>query len=176
MIPDIFTMTPDILAIGESAINSLIHNFGKMCLCVYDSETQTVCNNCIFNPVTKQSTNRYNGTGPKPFAAGTCPVCHGSGFIPGHQNTQAEVQLLIDYDPKISKLIADSTIKVPSNIVKVKGFVADEAAVAQSKFIVLDHLNNKYNGNKFVLWSEVAEPGNIIKSKYFEVYLRRYAN
>lgn len=176
MIPDIFTVTQEILDIGEGAINSLIHNFGKDCLCVFDAQVKTPCNNSIFNPITQMSTNRYNGTGPKPFAAGLCPVCHGTGFIAGQQNTQVVVQLLIDWTPKVSKLILDNFVKSPYDLVTVKGFVSDESYIFQSKYIILDYLNNKYNGNKFILFSEPIEPGNIIKNKYFTCFLQKYIN
>lgn len=67
----------------NGAIDSILANPGLTipCKLLYSSESNlTVCSNCIFDPVTKLSSNIYNGTGPRPFVDATiCPVCMGDG-------------------------------------------------------------------------------------------------
>jgi hypothetical protein len=67
----------------NDAIDSLLANPGLTmpCKLLYSSENNlNVCSNCIFDPITKLSSNIYNGSGPKPFSDATiCPVCMGGG-------------------------------------------------------------------------------------------------
>ena len=43
-------------------------------------QNQNFCNNCVYDPITKLSSNIYNGSGPNPFPDnGVCPVCFGNG-------------------------------------------------------------------------------------------------
>ena len=39
------------------------------------------CGNCVYDMVHKTSSNKYNGTGPKPFTGGICPSCKGCGTV-----------------------------------------------------------------------------------------------
>ena len=45
------------------------------CLLYYQNDSIEYCNNCIFDPITKTSSNIYNDSGPAPFTDYTiCPV------------------------------------------------------------------------------------------------------
>lgn len=50
------------------------------CTLVYESTKLTVCPNCIYDSMSKKSSNQYKGGGPIPFVNGqTCPYCLGVG-------------------------------------------------------------------------------------------------
>jgi hypothetical protein len=171
---DLFQLDPQTLATVENGIDSLIHQLGKQCMLVFDGQP-AVCNNCIFDPNTGRSSNVYNGVGPKPFGGGKCPVCHGTGFLPGTQTTQQPVQLLIDWQPKLWQFfnMNDTTLRIPQGLVHSKGFAADLPKVVQAKFVIIDYLNPSYNSSRYRLWGEASLTGNIVKSKYFIAFWER---
>lgn len=66
----------------NSQIDIILANTGLTipCTLVYDSTKLTVCPNCIYDTLSKKSSNQYKTGGPLPFANGqTCPYCLGSG-------------------------------------------------------------------------------------------------
>ena len=51
------------------------------CNLIFDSTKPIQCPNCLFDTINKKSSNRYNQSGPMPFANGqTCPYCLGHGI------------------------------------------------------------------------------------------------
>jgi hypothetical protein len=168
----LFTLTADILAIGQEAFDTLINQLGKPCKIYLKSQGPTVCPNCIFNSSTNKSSGKYNGTGPISFSGGLCPICHGLGFLPNTTETTTNVTLLIEWNPKTYK-ITDAVIKEPMNIIYTKGYVSDLPYILQAESLVIDFANANYENNRYELWGEPAIPGNIIKNRYFECYWKR---
>jgi hypothetical protein len=182
----LFTITPDIRKIGEQAINDLIDNLGRQCKVIYESETAQVCNNCFFDSANQRSTGKYNGTGPRAFASGKCPVCRGTGYLPNTTESSDTLTLLIDWQPKEWAII-DRMVTLQGappaggkigkgNMVMVKGYIADMPKVIQAKYIILDYPNAQYENNRFILWGEPVVQGNIIQTKYFNAYMTRMGN
>lgn len=180
---DLFTLTNDIKSIGEQAITSLINQLGKSCLVVSNSSSVQQCPNCYFDTANQRSSGQYNGTGGKSFIFGTkCPVCHGTGYNPGTETTSVVVQLLLNWQPKVSEII-ESTIEVPQGyglsranaqgLVLAKGFIADMPKVIQASYIVVDYKNAVYENNRFILWGEPVVQGNIIQNRFFNCFLQR---
>ena len=169
---DLFELDAETLATVENGIDSLIHQLGKDCKIIYES-ARTVCNNCIYDSINHRSTNQYNTVGPKPFTSGKCPVCRGTGYLPGNETTSEVVQLLVDWQPKPWHFV-DPNIVVPQGLVSTKGFVADMPKVMQAKYIIIDYTNATFNSHKFVRWGEVVLQGNIVKSKYFLAFWQRF--
>lgn len=165
---DLFSLDAQTLATVQNGIDSLIHQLGKMCKLVSDTERQ-LCNNCNFDSVTQRSSNIYNGVGPKPFRGGKCPVCHGSGFLPGTQGTTDIVQLLVDWQPKPYQLLeaAGSLERLPAGLVHTKGFVTDMPKIIQAKYMIIDYANATYQSNRFTKYGEPTPSGNIVKARYF---------
>lgn len=66
-----------------SAIDSLLEQTALTLPCKlrYSNQINPVlCNNCIFDTVSRVSANIYNSIGPNPFPdGGICPVCMGNG-------------------------------------------------------------------------------------------------
>jgi len=69
------------------------------CLIRYGSLNHQLCNNCKFDPITKSSSNIYNGTGPAAFDDyQICPVCLGQGRLE-HTDTDT-LYLAVLFDSK----------------------------------------------------------------------------
>lgn len=72
--------------IFNQAIDSLLAESGLSVACTLfyksqPSSQEMLCNNCLFDTITKLSSNIYNNTGPVPFENNAvCPVCLGAGF------------------------------------------------------------------------------------------------
>lgn len=49
---------------------------------------QAFCNNCVWDPAGKRSSGNYNGTGPRSFTNGKCPVCKGTGKLGASTQTK----------------------------------------------------------------------------------------
>ena len=81
--------------IFNQAIDSLLSQSGLTTPCTLfyrsqPSNQEMLCNNCLFDTITKLSSNIYNGTGPVPFQNNAvCPVCLGSGYT--NQATKDEI-------------------------------------------------------------------------------------
>jgi hypothetical protein len=78
-------ITPEFKNIFDQAIDTILSPTGLVtpCKLVYKIEPQKttqLCNNCIFDPISKLSSNIYNGSGPVFFENTSCPVCLGGGF------------------------------------------------------------------------------------------------
>ena len=70
------------------------------CLIRYGSLSHQLCNNCKFDPITKSSSNIYNGTGPVAFDDyQICPVCLGQGRL--EHTDEDTLYLAILFDSKI---------------------------------------------------------------------------
>ena len=105
----------------NDAIDTLISQNGLSlpCRLLYANTQPSICNNCIFDPISNRSLNKYNGTGPSPFGEfSICPVCNGAGF----NITQAEetVYLAVLFDSKywFNWNNKSNTIRVPDGMVQ----------------------------------------------------------
>lgn len=68
------------------------------CVLSYESNKNSqLCNNCFYDPLTKASSYRYNGTGPISFLDGqTCPVCSGFGMVRGSTTETLHLGVILD--------------------------------------------------------------------------------
>ncbi len=67
------------------------------CRVIYGGSKVTVCPNCVYDPMTKKSSNRYKTGGPVSFPNGQlCPVCAGIGSVP--TETDEELSLMVIFD------------------------------------------------------------------------------
>lgn len=73
-----------------------------------------LCGNCLFDPITKASSYRYNGTGPIAFADGQiCPVCSGFGKVEESSSNSEVVHLGVIFDSKFFVGWDSSVISIP---------------------------------------------------------------
>ena len=85
----------------NNAIDALLDQnaISLPCQLIYASNEPELCNNCVFDHINQKSLNRYNNTGPAPFAdMSICPVCNGLGF--DKNNLEELVHLGVIFDSK----------------------------------------------------------------------------
>ena len=82
------------------AIDGILSDSGLTVPCKFEYSGQdnvSFCENCIYDPISKLSTNIYNGTGPAPFTEGTmCPVCLGMGAVKTDSNEIINMAVIFD--------------------------------------------------------------------------------
>lgn len=74
----------DMKALFNNAIDALLeqNSLSLPCKLKFGSNGSNMCPNCLYDPITKRSANKYNDTGLVPFYQGQiCPVCQGFGLI-----------------------------------------------------------------------------------------------
>jgi hypothetical protein len=78
-------ITNEFKAIFNDAIDTIISQNGLSvpCRLKYSSEANsTLCNNCLYDPISKLSSNIYKTGGPVVFPNNhICPVCMGMGLV-----------------------------------------------------------------------------------------------
>jgi hypothetical protein len=176
---DLFELDDQTLATVQQGIDSLIHQLGKWCKIIYEFD-KVQCNNCLFDSSAQKSSGRYNGVGPKPFQGGRCPVCHGTGYIPGGGTRSDIVQFLIDWQPKPWLFLGPNSTelaKIPRGLVQTKGFVTDLPKARQAKYLIVDYANaSPDSSNRYALWGEPLITGNIARNRYFVAFWQRIGN
>ena len=87
----------------ENAIDSLLEKnaLSLSCTLNFNNENnQKYCNNCLYDNITKTSSNTYNSTGPIPFEDyNICPVCLGEGVLSSTVSSE-KLDLGIIFDSK----------------------------------------------------------------------------
>lgn len=167
----LFKITPAIRRLSSNAIDTMIDQLGKDCLLVFDPK-EIQCPNCLYDSARKASSGVYNGTGPRPFTRPPCPVCHGKGTITSESITR-EVRFLIDWKAKPWDYVDTTAVKTPQGLVQTKGYVEDMDSVLQCHHIIIDHTNDKFINNKFILFGEPVPQGNIVPNRYFIAFWSR---
>lgn len=95
-------ISSDFLNTYINAIDSILQQGALSIACIlkYDNGSSDYCNNCIYDQITKASSNQYNNTGPSPFAENTiCPVCLGFGLVKNN-NYEDTLYLATIFDSK----------------------------------------------------------------------------
>lgn len=86
--------------IYKNAIDSLLEQDALSIPCTFqflNSNNPVYCNNCIYDIVTKRSSNIYNGTGIAPFGEDSlCPVCLGQGVESLNHIENARMMVIFD--------------------------------------------------------------------------------
>ncbi len=118
-------LTPEFKQLYNDAIDAIIdpaNGLVNTCILKYGGSAtqQTVCNNCLYDTISRLSSNMYNGTGPKPFSdGGICPVCLGSGSITRNSVIKEEkVNLAIIMDNKYFFNVANA-LNLNSNHIQI---------------------------------------------------------
>lgn len=170
-----FSVPSDSLTFAQSVFDDMLNNWdGKPCQLFY-AETQQVCPNCIINPATRVSTNRYNGTGPQPFPTGqTCPVCNGRGFIINTAKSDT-ITMAVDWTPKPWMNVGPAggtVLRVPGGMVTSRGFVTDLPKVIRADYAFLDTSNTTIT-NRFKLYGKPFVSGATVTNRYFMAIWQR---
>lgn len=92
-------ITPELKSLFNSHIDMILAQDGLTvpCLLKYNSTSNMLCSNCVYDPLLKKSLNKYNGSGPASFPNGSiCPVCGGVGKIVYDKTETVYLAVILD--------------------------------------------------------------------------------
>jgi hypothetical protein len=167
---DFFSIDKEDLEVMTGIFDDMENTFSSVCKIIYKT-TETICPNCIINPRTGESMNRYKTGGPIPFDAGEiCPVCEGRGRV---QDTSLSdlINMTIDWRPKPWMNLgqsnnSDQIVRIPSGTVTATGFSKDIPKILRADYVLLD-IENQYITNKYKLSGDPYMFGSITNRRYF---------
>ncbi|MEX0598520.1 MAG: hypothetical protein WD512_18705 [Candidatus Paceibacterota bacterium] len=113
--------TTDFKNVFNDAIDSLLEQNGLTlpCKLIYSNTNPILCNNCIFDPISNRSLNKYNGTGPSFFGdLSICPVCNGFGFDSSNKEELIHLAVLFDSKSWLNWNSKSNTIRVPDGMIQ----------------------------------------------------------
>jgi hypothetical protein len=108
-------ITQDLKNIYKNTINELIssHGLTNQCVLSFNNGATDYCDNCLFDPVSKISSNIYNGIGPRSFIDYTiCPECMGLGVKQNNTKTKT-LSLAVIFDSKYFINFNAKVINIP---------------------------------------------------------------
>jgi hypothetical protein len=137
----------------NQAIDAILSNTGLTvpCLISYGSSNNNPCNNCIFDPISVRSANRYNGTGPVSFTTDTiCPVCNGYGFI--DQSKEELVYLAVLFDSKywFDWSPKNDSINIVDGMIQTICPIMLLPKIKNAQYITIDKNLTNYGGYTYV--------------------------
>ncbi|MGQ4893442.1 MAG: hypothetical protein ACP6IQ_02315 [Candidatus Njordarchaeia archaeon] len=102
------------------------------------NDVEEKCNNCIYDNIHKCSLNKYNGSGPKPFTGGICPVCDGKGVI--YTNREVTINCTVNWvnlnETKDFKV--ESPGQVETGYFKIKTLVSYYEDIKNADYLIID--------------------------------------
>ena len=135
-------ITPEFKKLFNSSIDTILakNALAIPCKLVYDSsKNPTLCNNCLFDPITQLSANTYNGSGPISFGEGhICPVCLGAGYT-STNNTMENVDLGVIFDSKYWLQIPTDTVKVSDGMVQTICSSSLLSKIRNARYLIIDN-------------------------------------
>ena len=137
----------------NDSIDSMLSDNGLVVPCTVkysDIGRDTVCPNCIFDPISRLSSNRYNGTGPINFATGSiCPVCVGEGTIVASSKSEI-LNLAVIFDSKyFLNWPASRNIDIPAGTVQTICKMTLVSKILQAQSIIVDNNLNNYGNYEY---------------------------
>ncbi len=93
-------ITSDIKSLFDNAISSLLEDGALTVQCTlhFGVTRYDDCANCVYDPVGRKSSNRFQTGGPGPFRnGGICPICGGAGKKPVIKTENINLGIIYDY-------------------------------------------------------------------------------
>lgn len=161
---ELFTIDAATKGTITSALDDIITEFGKRCRLVYPARW-TPCDNCLQDPVSRKSNNRWRSGGPVPFRMGVCPACSGEG---GHaEESSEEVVMKVEWSAKKFWVPVPSLdIRVPYSVCQTKYLITLNKKVARCDHMVVQLPIEHAIPTRFKLFGSPTSPGNIIQDRY----------
>jgi len=136
------------------------------CRVSYGITKWTECPNCIFNPNTKRSSNKYKSGGSIPFNTGICPYCKGEGRLPDSQTDTIYLLPVWNYKEwmpisSVHKIL----LQTPEGYVQTLSKMATIATLKRAKDIIIDTNIEDHVRQKFTRYGE-PEPCGLGRSSY----------
>jgi hypothetical protein len=112
-------ITPELKSMFNGAIDSILKEgaLSIPCKLKYAGTSQTLCPNCIYDPLSKRSANKFKTSGGVPFGDGQiCPVCSGRGL--SQSDSEETVHLGVIFDSKYFLKWGSDTIRIPDGVIQ----------------------------------------------------------
>lgn len=112
-------ITPELKAMYNDAMDSILKEgaLSIPCKLKYSGTSQTLCSNCIFDPISKRSANKFKLSGSVPFGDGQiCPVCSGRGL--SQFDSEETVHMAVIFDSKYFMKWGSDTIRIPDGVIQ----------------------------------------------------------
>lgn len=149
-------ISPEFKALYNQAIDGILSNgaLAVPCTINYGSSNRILCTNCIHDPISTRSLNKYNNTGPAPFAEGMiCPVCNGEGF---RDSASTEVvNLAVLFDSKYWLNWNSKSLNISDGMIQTICNISLLPKIKNAQSIVVDRNVSNY-GN--YIYSRIGEP------------------
>jgi hypothetical protein len=132
--------------IYRTMINELLsaHGLTNQCTLYYQNATIEYCDNCLFDPITRVSSNIYNSVGPRPFIDNTiCPECMGAGIKNKNSKTKA-ITLAIIYDTKYFLNFDSRVVNVPDGSIQTICSIKHSHDIMNSSALSIDSIPNSF--------------------------------
>jgi hypothetical protein len=152
-------ITPEFKAIFTDAIDSLLETGALTwpCRLIFGDTQFTVCPNCIPDPVTRKSSNKYNGTGPRPFNDGQiCPMCNGQSRIPTDNTEDIDIMVIFDSKQFINfgqmKSLGGGKLNVnsPQSYVQSMCKIVLAPKIMKAKELIIDTSTETITTNRYI--------------------------
>lgn len=144
------------------------------CLLKYsDNGKDTICPNCVFDPISRLSSNRYNGTGPISFASGMiCPVCKGEGTVKGSAKTET-INIAAIFDHKyFINLSSQQKINIPEGTVQTICDIELLGKILKSNSIIIDSSLINHSSYEYRRAGD-PQPGGLGENRYITTLWNR---
>lgn len=133
--------------IYTNAIDSLLEQNALTIPCKLrysGQQNSTLCNNCIFDPISKLSSNIYNGTGPNSFNEGTtCPVCAGIGLLT--TDSEETIYMAVLFDSKYWLNWSSNTVNISDGMVQSICLSSYFPKIRNANEVIFDTTLEPYN-------------------------------
>jgi len=165
----LFSIDDEVKAIIQDGLDDLITELGKTCTLVYPPSRYESCPNCLYDPMSEKSSNRYRAGGPIEFADGSiCPYCNGRGRIA--TETTEDVELLCELNPKKFTVPVPGLLlgnRQPDALLQTKGFIKDWPKVEKCDYLLYQKTLAGLGPRRYKLAGEPNDVSNIIQDRYF---------
>lgn len=139
-------ITKEFKQLYNNAIDGLLHQdaLSIPCKLKYSGQQNTsLCNNCIFDPISKLSSNIYNGNGPRSFNEGTiCPICNGIGLT--RSDAYEIIYMAVLFDSKYWLNWASNTVKISDGMVQSICLASYLPKIRNANEVIFDTNLEKY--------------------------------
>lgn len=126
------------------------------CLLNFGITNKELCPNCIYDPMLKKSSNKYNPTGPVPFALGKlCPYCNGIGYYGEEVTEKIYMAIIADHKKWIN---APTNIAISDNLIQSICSKAYFTSIKKCKDMTVVYSTTKSNP-RYTLYADPTPAG-----------------
>lgn len=136
----------------QQAISEVIRGCQRPCRLIYRGSKFEDCPNCVYDPIGRKSSNRYESGGPMPFGVGICPMCQGTGKIESLITTDIDLCPIWDHRSWIPQL--SKVVNTPEGYVMTMSAITTYDELKEAAEVIIDTDAENYSRNKYVRHSE----------------------